>query len=810
MNMDWLRLLFFPGSGASARSAESTLTFEGIDPGWALIAWVALGALLWWSHGRLLAHVPRRKRLGLVALRLAFAAVLLFVATRPVLVATLLENVRQKLLVLVDDSASMAIADQRVENADRARALIADGTLAPEVDPAKATVGGRDPKPTRLEVLKAVTANSRLDLWRRLDERAELVFYRFGSEASEGAQVSDGASAPAVAKAFVEGLRGDDQSTALGESLRQVLDRHRGEPVAGVFAITDGASNSGLAPAEAASIARSDGVALFLYGVGVTEPRDLKIASADAPRLAFLGEQVNVRVVVGGAGFAGEKTRIVLRPPGDPKPLAEEEITLPESGVIERTLSFAPREIGEMAVEAAVLPLKGEASVENNVTISRIRVIDNRVKVFMVEQEPRWDWRYLIDFIANDRRLTLKCLLLDGSPGLLKLPDTPFVAELPAERAALYENDVMLIGDVDPARLGNERMRIIRDWVDQAGGGLVFLAGPNFNPASYRGTPLEPLLPVVPANVTAERMAARHKDPVKLRLTPAGERSPMLRLSDDGKENAALWAGFAGVRWTALAARARPGAEVLLVDPTPGRSEGSGGTPVIARQRYGRGEVIYIGTNETYRWRSGVGGRHYGRIWAQAFQALSLERLAGASKQVQLRVDRPDFGLGEKVVISGRLYQTDFKPYVADVVPARMVFTPEGAAAAVTQEVSLRPVPDEAGGYRVEFTPGVAGKYRFHTLLDATAAVEFEVAAPKLEQSDAAMNLPLLTSMAEVSGGRVLREENLDTLPALIADKGGHVTSLKRLELAHSPVLLGLLVLLACAEWLVRRLNRLK
>ena len=122
----------------------------------------------------------------------------------------------------------------------------------------------------------------------------------------------------------------------------------------------------------------------------------------------------------------------------------------------------------------------------------------------------------------------------------------------------------------------------------------------------------------------------------------------------------------------------------------------------------------------------------------------------------------------------------------------------------------LRPVPEEAGGYRAEFTPAIPGRYKFFTLLDATAVVEFDVVQPRLEQADAAMNLPLLEATASAAGGKLLREENLHELPALLEDKSGSVTSLKRLELAYSPVLLALILLFACAEWLFRRLNRLK
>ncbi|MBC8041140.1 MAG: hypothetical protein H7Y06_11395, partial [Opitutaceae bacterium] len=128
--MDWLRTLLYPGS-ASTDGGTSTLTFEGLDPGWALIAWIALALVLWWLHARLIPTTSRGKRSSIIILRLLFAAALLFVATRPVLITTLVEKVRQKLIVLVDASASMDLADLRSSPDDRARVLIANGKLSP-------------------------------------------------------------------------------------------------------------------------------------------------------------------------------------------------------------------------------------------------------------------------------------------------------------------------------------------------------------------------------------------------------------------------------------------------------------------------------------------------------------------------------------------------------------------------------------------------------------------------------------------------------------------------------------------------------
>ena len=788
---DLLRTIFYPGTAGGNARGTTTLSFEGIDPGWALLIAVGLGLGLWVVHARLLRGTSGRLRALIMGLRVGFAAGLLFLATRPVIVSTVVEQVRQKLIVLADASASMSIADVRTTDADRERAR---------------RFAGDTPTPTRLQLLQGLAGPAGDGFWDQLAARAELAFYRFGTDAA----AVNGTDAPA----FFDALSADATApaTALGESLRQTLDQNRGQPVAGVLVLTDGANNRGVAPTQVAAVARADGVPLYFYAVGVTQPRDVALAAVPPPRLAFLGDKVTVRARLTAHEFSGIRVPVTLSDAANPDaaPLAGAEATLSPDGATEVALSFVPAAAGELTLELAAAEQEGEASIANNRASVRLRVIDNRVKVFMIEQEPRWDWRYLLDFLQEDSRLTLRCVMLDGDPSLMALPHTPFLPDLPTDRAALYESDIILLGDVDPSRLGRERMELIREWVDSGGGGLVFLAGPNHNPRSYLGTPLETLLPVMPAGGPP---APSYDEPVQLQLTAAGARSPLLRLAENERDNIALWQKFGGVRWTAPVTRARPGASVLLVDPTRARASSAGPQPVLARQRFGRGEVMYFGFNETYRWRSGIGGERYRQIWSQVFQALALERLSGASKQVQLRVDRPSYELGERVVISGQLYQPDFKPLLADIVPAQTELHPIGAEAnapPLTQDVDLRPVPDEPGSYRAEFSPVLAGRYRFFTRLDRDAVVEFDVVEPQLEQSDAAMNLPLLEATAAAAGGRVFREDDLAELPALLEGRTSQVSSLKRLELAYSPVLLGWLLLCACCEWFVRRLNRLK
>jgi hypothetical protein len=67
----------------------------------------------------------------------------------------------------------------------------------------------------------------------------------------------------------------------------------------------------------------------------------------------------------------------------------------------------------------------------------------------------------------------------------------PFLKTFPDSLAALVDNAVVILGDVNPAELGETRMKALREWVGDMGGALIFLAGAKNDPFRYGGTPLE-------------------------------------------------------------------------------------------------------------------------------------------------------------------------------------------------------------------------------------------------------------------------------------------------------------------------------
>ena len=797
---------------------DASFSHAGLAPGWAFFLFLLLLAATVWTYTRTEPGAPRWRRWTLILLRAGSIAVFLVLLVKPVVNLTINEPIRQDLIVLLDRSQSMALSDKRETSADLQRAALALGLADPRQglprDPPAAAVAARVRSLSRWDLLDKLAANERLALWPRLYQKSDLSVYGFGHDAAFVGKLEPAAGAnltTAEAARFFHDLVPGEPATAIGESLREVLRETRSQPVAGIFLITDGGNNSGLPPVEAAQLAREDHLPLFIYGVGVTSPPDLSVQDLEAPKITFVKERAEVHARLHSQAITGRTITASLK--ADGRVVDTQQVRLDHEGDYDLAFQFEPPDPGDLKLEVSVPVLPEEAVAENNAATASMRVTDSKVNVLFIEQEPRWDFRYLLAYLERDRRLSVHSVMINGEPNLDKYQESPFLPGLPPDREGIFRNQVIILGDVNPADLGATRMALIHDWV-ATGGGIIFLAGSRFDPGAYAGTPLEALLPIVPIAAAGEARAIgdRSQDLVPLRLTELGAASPYLRMSPDPALNRQIWDRFPGVRWTAPVARAKPGAEVLLVDPRPERAGTNGPEPVFATQPYGAGSCVYVGTDETYRWRSRIGEKYYSIFWGQIMQSLALEKLQDTSSLTQLRLEKNEFVVGDKVVISGKVYRPGFVPLTVPALEANLTLqTHDPAGQIVSKTIPLNLSSSSApGDYRGEFIARTPGDYQFSTRQDSAAVLKFTVTEPKLEMLQTGLNEHLLVAMADAAHGRFLREETLDQLPDLIAGKGATAASFRHVELYHSPWWLVALLLFLLLEWLLRRLTQLK
>jgi hypothetical protein len=566
----------------------------------------------------------------------------------------------------------------------------------------------------------------------------------------------------------------------------------------------------------AAKAARQEGVAVYAYGVGISSPKDIVVADIFTPSdIVFAKDEVPISVRVKGQNLSGESAQLVLTFNGQKVDEKTVEFTTERDEQV-IPMKFTPTAKGSFDLVASIEPRPDEAEARNNATLKRLKVVDDKIKVLMVEQSPRWEFKYLMQQMLRDRRVDLKVYLIDGDVGITKGENTPYLAEFPKTKPELNDKfDVLILGDVDPKVFSNEQLRNINEFVAISGGGLIMVAGRQFSPRAYGNTPIDKMLPVEMDAGRAFAGGGPNADvfdkPIRMELTAKGARNGMLRLSDKEEESRRKWKDLPPIYWAARVARAKPGAEALLVDADPAKAIRSEKMPIIAFQQYQRGQVIYVGTDNTWRWRRNKGDEFYITLWGQMIQRIAMPHLLN-SKRTQLKMDKEQYVSGEKVTVYAWLYDPTYTPITEPSVKG--YYIPAGGAASghAEREMILRPVPDQAGMYKGEFVAPAAGGYQFYVDKPAEPEVklDFTVTEPTVEFGDTAMNEPLLRDIATITGGQFFREETLSRLPDVIRMKNERIGWPVEIELWSTRIFFLLLLGVVTAEWILRKTAQLK
>ncbi len=813
---DWILKLTGETVEAGSEVVGSQLEFHGgMEWIWIGLLAAAFAMVIWISYRWLPAELSSGRKATLIILRVAFLVLLLGVLLRPVLTLSLERKIRQTLLVLVDSSRSMAIADPRVTSEDIKRAAIAKGHLDARKGLDQELEEGRAEEfkvLARTNVLQSVLSDETLNLLPELSEKFDLVTFTFGL----GGQVRElqrahreqerdpnAPSAKLTLKDFpwIDELGAVHSATAMGDSLRETLNRKRGQSLAGIWMISDGAHNTGVQPRTVGSELSSAGVPLYFYGVGITSPRDIIITEMDAPPAAFLEDELLVRVRVRSQGLAGENGQLILTLNGEK--VAEETVAFGPDGEQQIPLRFKTNISGEFELKASMAARDDETDSNNNEAARRLRIVDEKIKVLFVEQSPRWDFRYLHAVLTRDRRVQAKTLLLEGDPALAREENTPYLESFPENKKDLFEYDVVVLGDVDPKRLTVTQMENLNEFVSRFGGAFVMIAGRKFSPHAYLDTPVADMLPVEFEKGTdgsgAEIIADK---PIRVQLTALGKVDPMLNLVGEDEASITLWDDLPPIYWVAQV-DSKPGAEVLMVDPNQETNHGK--LPIIARHRYGLGQVLYVGTDNTWRWRRNVGDLYYTRFWGQISQRMAQQRFIGADKRTQISLNSQNYMTGDRIRAYARLYQEGYEPFDDEEVSGVYSST-DGSQS----EVMLKVVEGQPGLFFGEFIAPAAGQYQFHLEPSPETKRDFTVAEASLEMAETAMNANLMEDLATMTKGRFFREEDLHELAGAIkADRVG-VQSRMEVELWATPLYFILILLMVTVEWVVRKFSYLK
>ncbi|MGA2259594.1 MAG: hypothetical protein ABSG53_33375, partial [Thermoguttaceae bacterium] len=599
----WFDLSKGPGMGIAWR-----LEYCWPWPPWAtLLGVVGLVVVIATIYLRESRQASRGYRLALATMRLlAIGLALLMIAQ----VEFFLQRTGLPfVVVIIDDTRSMGRIEHYDEDVrksleDRvARALITKQSLEDPATNATPSPGNRaaHSKATQLSrwnVARMLFAENNGGLLSALADSHKLRFY-YLSDMKE----SQRTDVPGILEQLKMAEPNGD-STRLGSAIRGALDELRGTTPVAVVLATDGINTEGPGLLDAAAYARRKGVPLLLIGVGSDRPaHGLKLSDLDVEDVVFVNDLVHFRFKLTGSGFAGKKVSIALRrethPGGNSEAKGETvgriEVTIATDGRSQDVvMPHRPTQTGEFRYTIDVEPPAGDPVTRYPPLVRSIRVREDRLRVLLVEDSPRWEYRFLHNLLSRDKMVELHTLLQEADMELSNAENGNMLKIFPVRSEDLMAYDVVIFGDVNPSLLSPSAMQNLADFVDHGkGGALVLVAGPNFMPQAYRGTPLARLMPFDPAR-------ARNPDPNKpltdgfvVQPTEIGLASPPMQLGDSPEQTKAIWQKLPPLYWMTEVFDLKPSARVLAEHPTRIGPDGKRLPLIIMQYVGGGGKVLF-------------------------------------------------------------------------------------------------------------------------------------------------------------------------------------------------------------------------
>jgi len=554
-------------------------------------------------------------------------------------------------------------------------------------------------------------------------------------------------------------------ATDIASALRAVGDHVSQDEPASVVVVSDGRQNKSDGDViENARRLAARGMRVYTLALGTDEVApDAAVESIDAPDWIFKDDTLKVSAMLTLDGLANKNVTVDLcRSKAVGGQMHEEVVDTKSFSVDDKTtfrgINNQPRKLislsepsekrpgpGLYDYSVVIHPVADEKNIDNNRQTTRVSVKDHKLSALVIEDQPRWEYRYLVNFLSRDKRVKLQTVLMQPAQIAKVKPPTPVKASpdndkvdaqlLPETQEEWYKFDLIVLGDLPPESLSTQNQQFIAKAVKDGRAKLILLAGPLNLPGGWgvnKEYPLAELFPVEQNPDWTPQMLQNH-----LRfgwhpaIAPEGADSLLSQFGIDDESNARNWNLLRtdpdlAWYWHSDVTQAKGGAKVIwtIADNEP-RSERKpdAAAPVnpaaneaglletahkraaLVTMNMGSGKVMYLAGDATWRLRQ-VGGQNlHERFWGQVIRWVVGDDLPAGGQYVSFGSDKPRYIGGEAAVVTARIRDIHLEPLkdqpvkvVARVLPNSGAPSDPGAPTRV--EADMTPVADAPGEYR--------------------------------------------------------------------------------------------------------------
>jgi len=719
------------------------ITIAPVFPLWLilLLFFVGLAAVIiqYWLVRR---RLGPSKALAISFLRLGAIFLLISFALNPSLVSKKEHKISPSIAILLDTSQSMGLTG----------------------------AGGNG---SRLDEAKAILLSGSKPLLKSLAGRFNVRFYGLGE------------SLRSIEAEELSGLKAEGRGGDVAEAVEKLIGKN---------ALAVLLSDGNLKWEEN----HSTDLPLLVVPVGDTKGyKDLLIKVVKAPAMAFRGREVVIDVTIRGYGYKGLTLPVHLK---EGNRLLKAKTVSFHDDPAEMTipLSFIPGEVGEHNLSIGIPPQVGESLTSNNTVNLPLKVVRDKVRILMISGSPSLNYRFMRMAFKNDPSIDLLSFVVLRTPtDIINVPlQEQSLIPLPVE--TLFSKELkdfdLLIFDNLPSHLylKPSYLESVKDFV-RGGGGFAMIGGPNFSDEGrYTGTPIEDILPVR----LIEKEDYHRDNSSGVKLSQAGKVHPITRFSSDEGYDIKLWQEMPSLDGINLLVPKNSG--TVLLESTDGASH-----PVLTVGSYGRGRVLALATDYSWKWYMGMVAKSkenwvYLRFMEKLVRWLTNDP---SLDSVQIILPEKTGSIGEEMEIRIKAREEDFSPNRKGVV-SLSVFNPDG------MKIGSRiKSTGQSGEYLGSFLPEKGGIYKLRIETPNSRLEEYLVIANPLEELDAVPQPERLRMISASTGGKFLSKDDdlLKEIEAYAEKSESRFTEVRNSPLWGRLYALILILFLITTEWYLRR-----
>jgi len=689
-------------------------------------------------------------RFALAVIRLAGVVLLLLMLCQLELSVKLERNLRPTVAVITDTSASMGMED-------------ADGK-------------------TRLAAAREFSSAQ----LKALAEKADVVRYNFNWRLEPDAPNAEPAKPTRLIDAIAE--------TA-----------HRENDLRAMVVLTDGNDTAGDRGELIAPMLAARRLPVFPVVFGSTNaPKLARVKISGAASYVRLGDDLRLAATMTANDLGDQIVTVRLMEEGRTEALATRENVRLGKEPVEVAFVIKPEREGEKKYSVIMDGVKNSVSQSLQVAEHKVSVLNAKIRVLYLDI-PRDERKILAHWLARDPVVDLATLTM--------LPKGGWYAQgalyhknagdgLPGAEPDLHKYDVIILGDIPRSyfREGGDtsetKMQWLGEFVSRRGGGLITLGGRSVYAAGqYQDSTLARLAPFT-IEATNEPQVSK---PFKITPTVAGLSHPLLLLEPDAAANREAWFDLPSLDGCNRVGKVKPGASLLAV-----RDQKEGPLPVIAMQSVGKGQVLGLAIDTTWRWemiRPAVGEDYFRKFWGNALRLLAPDPRVEPDRPQILR-QQSSAAVGRTISLATRLVDSVYQPVRGADVRVKMT-SPTGR---ITHFLP-RDGRDTPGLYEYEIPLDEAGDWQVAvTNKDKTVTEKITAGTGLEELDDPRANLAAMTEFAKATGGQAFSAADAGSLLQSLDLTPRRVNETAVVALWNLPLTMVLMILLVCLDcWLRKR-----